>query len=33
MRDASICGLGQTANDAIRTGLRFTGLEPVGAGR
>ena len=23
MRDASICGLGQTANDAIRTGLRF----------
>ncbi len=33
MRDASICGLGQTANDAVRTGLRFTGLEPVGAGR
>jgi NADH-quinone oxidoreductase subunit F len=23
MRDASICGLGQTANDAVRTGLRF----------
>ncbi len=23
MRDASICGLGQTANDAIRTGIRF----------
>jgi NADH-quinone oxidoreductase subunit F len=23
LRDASICGLGQTANDAVRTGLRF----------
>ncbi len=23
MRDASICGLGQTANDAVRTGIRF----------
>lgn len=26
MRDASICGLGQTANDAVRTGLRFAGV-------
>ncbi len=24
LRDASICGLGQMANDAVRTGLRFT---------
>ena len=24
LRDASICGLGQAANDAVRTGLRFT---------
>jgi NADH-quinone oxidoreductase subunit F len=24
LRDASICGLGQTANGALRTGLRFT---------
>ena len=23
LRDASICGLGQMANDAVRTGLRF----------
>lgn len=23
LRDASICGLGQTANDALRTGIRF----------
>ena len=23
LRDASICGLGQTANDAVRTGLRY----------
>ncbi len=23
MRDASICGLGQTANDAVRTGIRY----------
>ncbi|HYO44838.1 MAG TPA: NAD(P)H-dependent oxidoreductase subunit E [Candidatus Limnocylindrales bacterium] len=26
MRDASICGLGQTANDAVRTGLRFAAV-------
>jgi NADH-quinone oxidoreductase subunit F len=27
LRDASICGLGQTANDALRTGLPLAGLE------
>jgi NADH-quinone oxidoreductase subunit F len=31
MRDASICGLGQTANDAVRTGVRFAGYAEVGA--
>jgi hypothetical protein len=31
MRDASICGLGQTANDAVRTGLRFTGVQGAGS--
>ena len=31
MRDASICGLGQTANDAVRTGLRFTGVLAAGS--
>ncbi|MCX6894525.1 MAG: SLBB domain-containing protein, partial [Verrucomicrobia bacterium] len=32
MRDASICGLGQTANDALASGLKLRGvLEGVGA--
>ena len=31
LRDASICGLGQTANDAVRTGLRFCGAARRGA--
>jgi NADH-quinone oxidoreductase subunit F len=26
LRDASICGLGQTANEAVRTGIRFAGV-------
>ena len=29
LRDASICGLGQTANDAVRTGLRFAEVGPA----
>jgi NADH-quinone oxidoreductase subunit F len=28
MRDASICGLGQTANDAVATGVRLAGVLP-----
>jgi NADH-quinone oxidoreductase subunit F len=28
MRDASICGLGQTANDAVASGLRLSGVVP-----
>ena len=28
MRDASICGLGQTANDAVATGVRLAGVRP-----
>jgi NADH-quinone oxidoreductase subunit F len=32
MRDASICGLGQTANDALASGLKLHGvLAGVGA--
>jgi NADH-quinone oxidoreductase subunit F len=26
LRDASICGLGQTANDAVATGIKFAGV-------
>ena len=26
LRDASICGLGQTANDALASGLRLPGV-------
>jgi NADH-quinone oxidoreductase subunit F len=26
LRDASICGLGQTANDAVASGLRLGGV-------
>jgi NADH-quinone oxidoreductase subunit F len=31
LRDASICGLGQTANEAVRTGLRFAGMAEASA--